>query len=312
VSHPRWPRIDHNNVVAVSEDARVAARAAQQRVGVVVHPSRPIEPPLRALREWTDAHDVEVVQVAAPCRQQEVAAPGDPARCDLIVSIGGDGTALAALRTGALAGTPVLGVAFGSLGVLTSVDPDGVAEAVDRFSRGDWVAHSLPALELHADGGGDDMFALNDVVIIRAGEGQVRVAAQADGVLYGRFAGDGCIVSTPVGSSAYALSTGGPLLAPDLWAFALAHLPAHGGFIPPLVVSGDSELELRIKAGFGGWRLELDGQIVEAPGEKLKLRMRPDAATLVAFDDQEPLVTGLRRRRIIVDSPRMVADDSLT
>jgi NAD+ kinase len=262
---------------------------------------------MQALREWTDAHDVEVVQVAAPCHQQEVAARGDAAECDLIVSIGGDGTALAALRTGAVVGTPVLGVACGSLGVLTSVDPEGLGKAVDRFTRGEWVAEPLPALKIGREQG-DELFALNDLVIVRAGEGQVRSGAEVDGVPFARFAGDGCIVSTPVGSSAYTLSAGGPLLTPHVWAFVLTKLPTHGGFVPPLVISGDSELQLRIDAGFGGWRLELDGQIVDAPGESLSVRMRPDAATLVAYEDQEPLVTGLRRRRIIVDSPRVVAD----
>ncbi len=300
--------MDHNGPVAISEDVRRDARSAHQRLGVVVHPSRPIDSPLRALREWTDANDVEVVQVAAPCRQQQVAERGDAADCDLIVSIGGDGTALAALRTGAAAGTPVLGVAYGSLGVLTSVDPDGVADAVSRFSRGDWVAQHLPALELRAEEG-DREFALNDVVIVRAGEGQVRTSAQVDGVTFARFAGDGCIVATPVGSSAYSLSAGGPLLTPGLSAFMLATLPTHGGFIPPLVVDGESELRLHVEAGFGGWRLELDGQITDAPGEMLSVRMRPDAATVVTFEDQEPLLTGLRRRHIIVDSPRMVAEE---
>ncbi len=265
-----------------------------------------IEPPLRALRGWTDAHGFEVVQVAAPCRQQEVAERGDPTECDLIVSIGGDGTALAALRTGACARTPVLGVAYGSLGVLTSVDPAGVADAVERFDRGDWVPHRLPALRLSGDHA-EDLFALNDVVVIRAGEGQVRLAAHVDGVLFARLAGDGCIVSTPIGSSAYALSAGGPLMAADMRAFMLTPLSTHGGTIPPMVIDAASELSLHATAGHGGWRLELDGQISESAGSSMSIRLRPDAATLVCYADQEPLLSGLRRRRIIVDSPRMAA-----
>jgi NAD+ kinase len=67
---------------------------------------------------------------------------------------------------------------------------------------------------------------------------------------------------------------------------------------------------LRTRAGFGGWRLELDGQITEASGDSMTVRMRPNAATVVAFDGQEPLLSGLRRRGLIVDSPRMVADQS--
>jgi NAD+ kinase len=276
---------------------------------VVVHPSRTIDSPLRALRDWTDAHGIEVVQVAAPCRQQEVAERGDASECDLIVSIGGDGTALAALRTGAAARTPVLGVAYGSLGMLTSVDPAGVTEAVERFSRGDWMPRRLPSLRLRGRDGGE-AFALNDIVIIRAGEGQVRVAAHIDGVLFARFAGDGCIISTPVGSSAYALSAGGPLLASGVSAFVLTPLPTHGGFHPPLVADGDSEFRLEIAGSHDGWRLELDGQVNDAPEGSLSVRLRRDGATLVGFDDQEPLLTGLRRRHIIIDSPRMLVDET--
>jgi NAD+ kinase len=293
--------------MAVSEDVRNTREAAYHRVGVVVHPTRKVDSPLRALRAWTDAHDFEVVQVAAPCRQQEVAEPGDAAKCDLIVSIGGDGTALAALRAGAGAHTPVLGVAYGSLGVLTSVDPAGVADAIDRFTRADWVPRRLPALDIRAEEG--ELFALNDLVIIRAGEGQVRVQARVDGVLFARFAGDGCIVSTAVGSSAYSLSARGPLLAADMQAFVLTPLPAHGGAVPPLVVGEGSELQLDTTAGYGGWRIELDGQISEGPGASLSIRLRADAATLVEFDGQEPLLTGLRRRRIITDSPRLIVED---
>jgi NAD+ kinase len=293
--------------VAVSQDVRIAAEPAYRRVGVVVHPSRTVDSPLRALREWTHAHGFDVVQVAAPCRQQEVAERGDATKCDLIVSIGGDGTALAALRTGAAAGTPVLGVAYGSLGVLTSVDPAGVADAIERFTRGEWVARRLPALTIKAKDG-EELFALNDLVIIRAGEGQVRIVAYIDGVLFARFAGDGCIVSTPAGSSAYTLSARGPLLAPDIRGFVLTSLPTHGGAVPPVVLSASSELRLETSAGHGGWRIELDGQIGERPGRTLSIQLRADAATLVEFEDQEPLLTGLRRRRIIADSPRMIAD----
>jgi NAD+ kinase len=308
-NHARSLPSRDNAVVAVSEDVRLSAQPRYRRVGVVVHPSRTVDSPLRALREWTDAHGFEVVQVAAPCRQQEVAERGDAGKCDLIVSIGGDGTALAALRTGACAGTPVLGVAYGSLGALTSVDPDEVADAIEHFTRGEWVARSLPALEIRPDAG-EDLVALNALVIIRAGEGQVRLAAHIDDVLFARFAGDGCIVSTPAGSSAYALSAGGPLLASDMRAFALTPLPTHGGAIPPLVIGAGSELRLQTDAGYGGWRIELDGQIGEGPSRSMSIRLRPDAATLVAFERQESLLSGLRRRRIIMDSPRMVAEDA--
>lgn len=278
------------------------------RVGVVVHPARDIEAPLRALREWTGARGVDVVQVPVVGQHREVAEQGAAGDCDLIVSIGGDGTTLAAIRAGAMAERPVLGVACGSLGALTTVPADGVSSALDRFSRREWFPRLLPALEVARDGG-PGLFAINDIAIVRVAEGQVRATARVDGVLFGRLAGDGCVVSTPIGSSAYALAAGGPLLAPGTDAYLFTPLPTHGGFCPPLVLGADSELQLETVAGHGGARLEVDGQVADTCVGPLRIGFRPGVATLVSFADQEPLLAGLRRRQIIIDSPRILAED---
>jgi NAD+ kinase len=226
----------------------------------------------------------------------------------VIVSIGGDGTMLAALRAAMAARRPVLGVACGSLGALTSVEEDGVENALERFCRWEWVPRRLPALEIRHERG-DDLLALNDIVVVRGGQGQIRTRAELDGVLYGRFAGDGCIVSTPIGSSAYTLAAGGPLMAPGADVFVLTHLPTHGGLIPPLVIGGQSRLTLITEAGYGGARVELDGQVTNLEAGTMDIALRAEVATVVTFADQEPLFTGLRRRGILMDSPRIVADE---
>jgi NAD+ kinase len=202
----------------------------------------------------------------------------------------------------------VLGVACGSLGALTTVPADHLAAALDCFSQGDWLPRRLPALDV-ARADGSDLFAFNDIVIIRCAEGQVRTTARVNGTLFGRLAGDGCIVSTQIGSSAYALAAGGPLLAPGTDAFLFTPLPTHAGSCPPLVVGADAELELEFAPGHGGARVELDGQVADARVGPLTISLRSNVATLVSFADQEPLLTGLRRRRIISDSPRILAED---
>src|SRR5437588_735979 len=96
---------------------------------------------------------------------------------------------------------------------------------------------------------------------------QQRVADRGDTEdcdLLARLAGDGCIVSTPIGSSAYALAAGGPLLAPDLEALLVTPLPTHGGSCPPFVVGSRSVIRLVATPGLGGARLELDGQVSDA------------------------------------------------
>jgi NAD+ kinase len=287
----------------------ISPSQASFRIGVVVHPSREIDQPLQALHDWSDRHGVDVVQVQVFGQRRVVAEPGNASECDLIVSIGGDGTMLAAIRAAAVADRAVLGIACGSLGVLTSVAADGVGRALERFSKEDWVPLSLPALALTREDR-EDLFALNDAAIIRSGEGQLRTSAELDGVIVARFAGDGCVVSTPVGSSGYALGAGGPLLAPGVDGFLLTPLSAHGGCCPPLVIAADAELHLDPVVGHGGARLEVDGQVTDTQVGPLTISFSPDAATLVSFADQEPLLTRLRRRRIIIDSPRILAEDA--
>jgi NAD+ kinase len=124
------------------------------------------------------------------------------------------------------------------------------------------------------------------------------------------MAGDGCIVSTPTGSSAYALAAGGPLIEPDLEALLITPLTAHGGSCPPLVVRATSVIRLDATTGFGGARLELDGQVADAVRGPVTISLRRGVATLVGFPDQEPFLTVLRQRQIIADSPRIVAEEA--
>jgi NAD+ kinase len=291
-------------MTSVSEQ-RAASRV--KRVGVVVHPSRNIEHPLERLRGWAADRGVSVVQVPVPGQERTVAEPGEPGDCDVVVSIGGDGTMLAALRAAIGTGRPVLGVSCGSLGVLTTVAADGVPGALDRVSRDDWVPRLLPALSV-ARPDAPDLLALNDVCVVRDGIGQARVTSRVDGVLFARHAGDGCIVSTPLGSSAYSLAAGGPLLMAESHAYLLTPLVIHGGFRQPVVIGGDSELSLEVSSGVGGTRLEVDGQIVASNPRALAIGLRQAMAVVVSFADQEPLLHALRRRQIITDSPRLIAD----
>ncbi len=279
-----------------------------RRLGVVVHPTRDVDEPMTEIQDWARSRDVEVGQIAFGSGGRKVAEAVDPDDQDLILAIGGDGTTLHAIRSGAHRERPVLGVACGSLGALTSVPAHDVGEALDRFANGDWVEKRLPALSIQVDGV-DEATAFNDFVLVRQGEGQLRVSATVDDTLFARFAGDGCIASTPVGSSAYTIAAGGPLLPLGLQAFALTPLPAHGGFRPPLVVHGESELKLEVFSGFGGSRIEIDGQARELKARTISIRFEEHAATVVTFPGQHPFLTQLRNRGIISDSPRIIADD---
>jgi NAD+ kinase len=277
-------------------------------VGLVVHPRRDVEAALAATRAWTAAHGVELCQVLIPGQSRRVADPVDVASCDLVTALGGDGTALAALHAAAPASRPVLGVACGSIGVLTSVPAESLPAALDRVAAGKWSERRLPALEIA--GGADALLAINDFAVVRNGTGQVITEIRVDDELYARAAGDGLVVATPVGSSAYTMAAGGPILAPGAQGFVVTALDQHGGVSPPLVVGPDSGLSLSVHPGYGGSRFEVDGQEVAMEAFEVTARLRRDYASLVTLAGEEPLLTGLRRRGLVVDSPRILVRDA--
>ncbi|HET6507570.1 MAG TPA: NAD(+)/NADH kinase [Baekduia sp.] len=278
------------------------------RIGVVVHPHRDLDEALATLRGWAAGHGEEIVQIRVEGQERQVAPLGDPADCDLIAAVGGDGTTLAALHAGAPHGLPVLGIACGSLGALTATHAGELTVALDRFAAGAWEARALPGVAVAVDGHAPKI-ALNDLVVVRKGANQVVVGVEIDDEPFVRFAGDGVVIATPLGSSAYTMAAGGPVLAGDTPAIVVTPVAAHGGSTPPLVVGSQKEVRVTIDGGWGGARIELDGQIHDYDPKELHVAWRAGYATLVRFAGAETLLAGLRRRRILQDSPRVVARD---
>jgi NAD+ kinase len=278
------------------------------QVGLVVHPRREIEPPLRAILEWASEHGIAVGQVRIAGQTRSVAEPVDVASCDLVMALGGDGTALAALHAAAPASRPVLGIACGSIGVLTSVHAKELHSALERIAADDWTPKRLPGLSIAA-AGEELAVAINDLAVIRNGTGQVIVEVRIDDELYVRTAGDGLIAATPIGSSAYTMAAGGPIVLPKANSVVLTPLATHGGVTPPLVVGRESRIGLLVHPGYGGSRLEVDGRELHTEALEVMVSLRDDYATVVSLADQETMLTGLRRRGLVVDSPRVLVRD---
>lgn len=282
------------------------------RIALVVHPSRPIDAPLAALNAWAADRGVAVVQVSDGGEAGRVVAPVSPlAPGDLVVAIGGDGTVLSALRASADHRAPVLGVACGSLGALTTVAAEDLAGVLDRVWAGDWIPRSLPVLHVESDVGAR-AWAVNDFVVLRRGGGQLMAELDVDGERYVRVAGDGLIAATPLGSSAYTMAAGGPVLATGTPAYVCTPLAMHGGCASPLVVPAASRATIIVSPGHAGFDVELDGQRRPLDGERFEITFEPDRLTLVGFAgaDAGRGLTGLRRRGLIVDSPRAMARDT--
>ena len=279
-----------------------------ERVGVLVHPTRPVQHAVEILQRWTEDRGLRLVQIPAG-EQPPVAPSGEVSACDLVTALGGDGTILKALHAAARTGTPVLSVACGSLGVLTTVPENELRAALDRFAAGDWLARHLPALDVGA-GGAHIAWAINDLVLARRGGTQLVVEVCVDGELYVRMAGDGIVLATPVGSSAYSMAAGGSLLAAGTNALVCTPLAMHGGCAPPLVVPDDREVTIEIDPGHGGFDLEVDGFLVQTEAHRFSVSSEHAYATLVVLDGSLSGLAWLRERGLISDSPRVVAREN--
>jgi NAD+ kinase len=287
----------------------VVAEPVLRRVALVVHPTRRIDQALATLTGWAADHGVDVIQLAVDgARLREVAAPGVIQAGDLVVAVGGDGTVLASLRAAAPQGVPVLGVACGSLGALTAVAADEISEALDSVRAGAWRARSLPALAIGPEDAPDD-WAANDFVVVRRGAGQLVADLVVDDELYARVAGDGLVVATALGSSAYSMAAGGPVLTAGTAAFVCTPLAMHGGNAPPLVVPAEATITVDVEPGYAGFEVEIDGRRSTPRGQSFRLTLEPGRTSLVGFGPPGRALAGLRRRRLITDSPRILARD---
>ena len=279
-----------------------------QRLGLVVHPTREIDNALASLRAWAEKRGIAVVQIEAGNATRKVADPGEVDACDLVVAVGGDGTVLTALRAAAATETPVLGIACGSLGALSAVRANQVDEALDAFEQNTWSSRVLHALGIGTPEEPQAAWAINDFVLLRK-EGQLLADLTVDGELYARIAGDGVVVATPLGSSAYSMAAGGPVLVEDTLAFVVTPLVAHGGSAPPLVVRQGSKLTIEAHPGYSGFKTEIDGHLHELPGTTFHVTLEMVKLKLVVLEQPGRGLEALRRRGLITDSPRVLARD---
>lgn len=274
-----------------------------RRLALVVHPTRDVAEPLAVVREMADRTGVAVTELWPYDPSAAAGRPATAESCDAILAIGGDGTLLAALRAGAADRIPVLGVVWGSLAALGVVSETGLTHALDCLTEGDYSVRELLVLTAR-DAAGTTAEAFNDVVVGRSAGGQVSVSTAVDGELYARLSGDGVIVSTPLGSTAYGMAAGGPVLAPATRGYVVTPLPSHGGFCPPLVLDEGREVEIEWLRGHDQSRIEVDGRASALLPTRLTIASAERSARLITLGD-EPFPRPLRRRRIILDSPRV-------
>ena len=171
---------------------------------------------------------------------------------DVVVTYGGDGTLLEAV--GMLGGrpTPVVGINCGRLGYLTADDGDGIELLFERIAHRELSFEHRSMLRIEGDFIGDDnCLALNEVAIHRHGATMVSVETLINGNTVATYHGDGLVVSTPTGSTAYSLSAGGPVVDPACRCFVLSPLAPHNLTMRPVVVPDSSHITLRLNSRGG-------------------------------------------------------------
>jgi NAD+ kinase len=278
-----------------------AERERFRRIGLVGKTDQPgIDASLRRLEEVFSRHGAEVVF-------QEMLQPGDPPDremqntlnngVDLLITLGGDGTLLWGARLVAELDVPVLGINLGHMGFLTSISQNDIGEALEKMYRGDYVLDTRCVLEgrLVDENGSEHarFLALNDFVVHKAGMArttrlEVLVGEGEDREEIGGFSGDGVVLSTPTGSTAYSLSAGGPIVAPGMGCIIVTPICPHTLSVRPLVISAHETLTVLPLDRAGKLVLTVDGQEEAELSRKdaLVVRQAPARVNLVRIPGQ--------------------------
>ncbi len=209
--------------------------------------------------------------------------------CETVIALGGDGTLLRVVHAAASQGIPMLGINLGRVGFLLETEPRGMKATVERLITGDY--HIEERMMLLADiEDQPPQLVINDVVISRgANPASITVDVVADGELLYATRGDGVIVSTPTGSTAYCLSAGGPVLHPKMKAMVVLPICTHRSQQLPIVLDGGVRVTLKAQAVPGrSHQLILDGQTLEEkPGEvRVSIRRADMSARFIRLEEQ--------------------------
>ncbi len=269
-------------------------------IGVLTHPKIPVSETLGGeIVEWLqeqgaktwigsswglEAHDVPLTEL------------------DILVALGGDGTLLRTARLAAPYALPILGINLGRLGFLSEVNPDQWRPAMKRLlSHNFWVEHRLMLrVEVRRDGEQvyGDLDALNEVVVSRGGVARVvRVTTEVNGLYLTTYVADGVIVSTPTGSTAYALAAGGPILSPELHNLTIVPIAPHLSLARPLILNADAVIAMRVRTDHKAI-LTTDGQsyVELQDGDRVIVASSPNEAHFIRFGPRDYFHQSLMER----------------
>ena len=265
-------------------------------IGILTKPQFPeLETVLKQLVRWLQSQNKTIVLgSSAAALLHEDNSHGDLAlasQSELVIVLGGDGTMLSAARLVETRCTPILGVNMGGLGFLTEVTVENLYDSLEKVFTQQFFLDNrlrLQARISHHDSREEQGTALNDIVISKGTIGRmIKTHIQVDKQFVTLLRGDGVIVSSPTGSTAYSMSSGGPILDPSLQALLLTPISPHTLTHRPLLVPSDVSLEIAVTNGVEV-RAIFDGQIgfVMNQGDSILISASPHQTRLIRFPDR--------------------------
>jgi NAD+ kinase len=251
------------------------------RFGIIANPKKyAVRDPLLQIQQWcaSKGHEALVLQELIESdgsngssnygSEQDIIADAD-----VIIGIGGDGTMLHAARLIGNSNKPILGVNSGRLGFLATLQQNGITEALQNIASGNYELEQRSLLT-SVDSSGNCYHALNEFVFSkRENPAMIVVEAWYDGQFINRYWADGLIIATPTGSTAYNLSSNGPIVSPIADVMILTPICPHTLTIRPLVIPADRELKIRVVSQPHEVLFSYDGQVFEIAEYPFEVRI---------------------------------------
>ncbi len=259
-----------------------------KKIGVILRPSTPeLRENFFKLKKIFNKHDIEVYIDTISAAMIDVMGMDFDLlckQCDALVTLGGDGTLISAVRRSFNYDKPILGIYAGNLGFLADISMDELNEFVGNMVAGKSRIDERSVLEARVIKNGEEitMYAFNDIVLTRPSiSNMIHIETLVDGKAFNTYYGDGVIVSTPTGSTAYNLSAGGPVLFPLTQVFALTPICPHSLTQRPVVLPGKFSIEMKTPQNRA--LIIIDGQDMHEleQGESIHIRLASKTVKLI-------------------------------
>lgn len=213
---------------------------------------------------------------------------GDDFTADFAISMGGDGTLLETAARVDSKHIPIIGVNIGRLGFLADVNPSEIEQAFENIYKGSYTTHEHSVIQIETENGDKEIlspYALNDIALLKRDHASmisIRTSINDEYVM--TYQADGLIVTTPTGSTAYSLSNGGPIIAPDTGTLCLTPVAPHSLNVRPIVIPDSSVITLKVESRSHSFLAAVDGRSTSLhDGTVVRISKAPYKAHIVRF-----------------------------